>query len=90
MQVSKKYDHSLVTTSMWTCHALAVHGAVADEADSEDGSTSGGDGVQRTAGGTYNVDFVVNHFSSEPPPELLDELGVKCTVELLAKPLPHR
>jgi exoribonuclease R len=76
---------NLTASHTWTCHALAVHGAVAGENDSESGSTKD----ERTSG-LFTVHFDVHHFSTPPPTQLLDTPGAKCTVELLAKPLPHR
>ena len=75
-----QYEHTMVKENMWVCHALAQHGAV-DDNSSEDA---------RVGTGQFCIDFVVHHFATKPPKELFDSPMLKCTVELLAKPLPHR
>ena len=77
---SCQYDHTMVKKNVWVCHALAQHGAV-DDNSSED---------VRVSTGQFCIDFIVHHFATKPPKELLSYSKVKCTVELLAKPLPHR
>ena len=77
---SCKYDHTIVKENVWVCHALAQHGAVADN-NNDDSSNNGKQ---------FCVDFVVHHFATKPPKELLSNAELKCVVELLTKPSPHR
>jgi exoribonuclease R len=79
----RNYNHTIVQANTWTCHALGDHSYTGDLDDSSCTSSS-------TAGQHFSVKFVVHHSSTPPPSELLDNPGVTCTVELLAKPLPHR
>ena len=76
----RHYDRSMVKENTWVCHALAQHGAVSD--DNSESSNIDSDQIC--------VDFFVHHFNTEPPKELLGNSQLKCTVELLSKPLPHR
>jgi VacB/RNase II family 3'-5' exoribonuclease len=79
----RRYDHTIVQANTWTCHALGDRNAASDLDDSSCTSCS-------AAGQHFSLKFVVHHSSTPPPSELLDHPGVTCTVELLAKPLPHR
>ena len=81
---SQKYEHSVVKSNVWICHALALY-------------TSNCDAIERNsnkntslAASKFYVEFLVKHFIFKPPQELFDEADLRCTVELHAKPLPHR
>ena len=81
---SRKYEHSIVKSNIWVCHALAQHSNTND--DNEEDSRKNKSQVSNK----FHVKFLVKHYISKPPQELFDEADLRCTVELHAKPLPHR
>ena len=81
---SCKYEHSIVKSNTWVCHALAQHSSTGDDMV-EDSSKN-----KSHTSNKIHVKFLVKHYISKPPRELFDEADLRCTVELHAKPLPHR